>query len=95
MANCGHYLDVLHAEPAVELNAFLRAPQDASTPPTHAAVRHLLPALWGSPLASPGAPHSSTAACVVGAAHLTHALAVQGELPVGSVNGAFAPGTVT
>ena len=57
MANCGHYLDVLHAEPAVELNAFLRAPQDASTPPTHAAVRHLLPALWGSPWASPGAPH--------------------------------------
>jgi hypothetical protein len=45
--------------------------------------------------ASPAAPHSSTPAHVVGAAHLTHALALKATLPpLGSAAGALAPGTL-
>jgi hypothetical protein len=45
--------------------------------------------------ASPAAPHSSAAAYVAGAAHLTHTLAVHATLPLlGSAAGAPAPETV-
>ena len=47
------------------------------------------------PSASPAAPHSSTAAHVLGAAHLTHALALHATLPpLGSAAGALAPATL-
>ena len=78
MAHCGHYLDVVHAEPIAELNTFLGAPQDASLPPTHAQARHLLPRLWGTPWPTPAgpfpgqpssAPASASASASTSAAH--------------------------
>jgi hypothetical protein len=44
---------------------------------------------------SPAAPHSSTAELVLGAAHLTHALALKATFPpLGSADGAPAPATL-
>jgi len=54
-------------------------------------------AAWGDApcCASPVAPHSSTAAHVAGAAHLTHALALHATLPpLGSADGAPMPATL-
>jgi hypothetical protein len=46
-----------------------------------------------SSCALPAAPHSSTDACVLGVAHLTHALALHAMFPpLGSAAGALAPG---
>ena len=75
------------------------ASTDKTPPPLPVApptARAILDVSGARPGSDPSTPHSSTAVHnVLGAAHLTHALALHATLPpLGSATGALAPGAL-